>query len=70
MPISPAAQQVLCGCITADMRSPNTCCASVSLLMGDIFFDNLPILRRDAWRRVWDGWRGWDFQGTKKVVES
>ena len=19
---------------------------------------------------VWDGWRGWNFQGTKKVVES
>ena len=37
MPMSSAAQQLLCACITADMRSPNTCCASVSLLMGDIF---------------------------------
>ena len=48
--MSSAAQQLLCACITADMRSSNTCCASVSLLVGDLFLDNLPILRRDAWR--------------------
>ena len=36
MPISSAAQQLLCACITADMRSPNTCCASGNQLVGDI----------------------------------
>ena len=35
-PISSAAQQLLCACITADMRSPNTCCASGYQLVGDI----------------------------------
>ena len=40
MPILSAAQQLLCACITADMRSSNTCCASVSLLVGDIFRKN------------------------------
>ena len=34
-PISSAAQQLLCACITADMRSPNTCCASGYQLVGD-----------------------------------
>ena len=29
-----AAQQLLCACITADMRSHNTCCACVDQLMG------------------------------------
>ena len=28
------AQQLLCACITADMRSHNTCCACVDQLMG------------------------------------
>ena len=37
MPISPAAQQLLCACITADMRSPNTCCASGNQLVGGYF---------------------------------
>ena len=45
--MSSAAQQLLCACITADMRSPNTCCASGNHLVGDI--KKLPILRRDAW---------------------
>ena len=36
MPISSAAQQLLCACITADMRSPNSCCASGYQLVGDI----------------------------------
>ena len=36
MPISSAAQQLLCACITADMRSPNTCCANGNQLVGDI----------------------------------
>ena len=36
MPMSSAAQQLLCACITADMRSPNTCCASGYQLVGDI----------------------------------
>ena len=35
-PISSAAQQLLCACITADMRSPNSCCASGYQLVGDI----------------------------------
>ena len=39
MPISPAAQQLLCACITADMRSPNTCCASGNQLVGDELLD-------------------------------
>ena len=38
MPMSSAAQQLLCACITADMRSPNTCCASGYQLVGDIFY--------------------------------
>jgi len=29
----PAAQQLLCACITADMRSHNTCCASGNQLL-------------------------------------
>ena len=37
MPISPAAQQLLCACITADMRSPNTCCANGNQLVGGYF---------------------------------
>ena len=50
--MSSAAQQVLCACITADMRSPNTCCASGYQLVGDIFFlYNLPNLRQ-AFRRI------------------
>ena len=36
MPMSSAAQQLLCACITAVMRSPNTCCASGYQLVGDI----------------------------------
>ena len=36
--MSSAAQQLLCACITADMRSPNTCCASGYQLLGDIFY--------------------------------
>ena len=36
--MSSAAQQVLCACITADMRSPNPCCASGYQLVGDIFY--------------------------------
>ena len=39
MPMSSAAQQVLCACITADMRSPNTCCASGYQLVGDELLD-------------------------------
>ena len=31
--ISPAAQQLLCACITADMRLHNTCCASGNQLL-------------------------------------
>ena len=38
MPMSSVAQQLLCACITADMRSPNTCCASGYQLVGDIFY--------------------------------
>ena len=38
MPMFSAAQQLLCACITADMRSPNTCCASGYQLVGDIFY--------------------------------
>ena len=33
--MSSAAQHLLCACITADMRSPYTCCASVNQLVGD-----------------------------------
>ena len=36
MPMFSVAQQLLCACITADMRSPNTCCASGYQLVGDI----------------------------------
>ena len=39
MPMSSAAQQVLCACISAVMRSPNTCCASVNQLVGDELLD-------------------------------
>ena len=39
MPISSAAQQLLCACITADMRSPTTCCASGYQLVGDELLD-------------------------------
>ena len=38
-PISSAAQQLLCACITADMRSPNTCYASGYQLVGDELLD-------------------------------
>jgi hypothetical protein len=38
MPMSSAAQQLVGACITADMRSPNTCCASGYQLVGDIFY--------------------------------
>ena len=38
MPMFSAAQQLLCACITADMRSPNTCSASGYQLVGDIFY--------------------------------
>ncbi len=38
-PISSAAQQLLCACITADMRSPTTCCASGYQLVGDELLD-------------------------------
>ena len=34
-----AAQQLLCACITADMRSPNTCCASGYQLVDDELLD-------------------------------
>ena len=34
-PISSAAQQLLCACISAVMRSPNTCCANGYQLVGD-----------------------------------
>ena len=37
--MSSAAQQLLCACITADMRSPNTCCASGNQLVGDELLD-------------------------------
>ena len=37
-PIFPAAQQLLCACITADMRSPNTCCANGNQLVGGYLF--------------------------------
>jgi len=39
MPMSSAAQQLLCACITADMRSPTTCCASGNQLVGDELLD-------------------------------
>ena len=39
MPMSSAAQQLLCACITADMRSSNTCCASGNQLVGDELLD-------------------------------
>ena len=41
-------------------------------LIGRTFFYDGFQIRRDAWRGmgrlagVWDGWRGWNFQGTKK----
>ena len=47
-----AAQQLLCACITADMRSPNTCCASVSLLVGDIKKSPYPPSKRLAGESV------------------
>ena len=34
--MSSAVQQLLCACISAVMRSPNTCCASGYQLVGDI----------------------------------
>ena len=39
MPMFSVAQQLLCACITADMRSSNTCCASGYQLMGDELLD-------------------------------
>ncbi len=37
--MSSAAQQVLCACISAVMRSPDTCCASGNQLVGDELLD-------------------------------
>ena len=37
--MSSAAQQVLCACISAVMRSPNTCCANGYQLVGDELLD-------------------------------
>ena len=31
--VSPVAQQLLCACITADMRMHNSCCACVAQLL-------------------------------------
>ena len=39
MPMSSAAQQLLCACITVDMRSSNSCCASGYQLVGDGLLD-------------------------------
>ena len=39
MPMFSVAQQLLCACISAVMRSPNTCCASGYQLMGDELLD-------------------------------
>ena len=39
MPMSSAAQQLLCACISAVMRSPNTCCANGYQLVGDELLD-------------------------------
>ena len=36
--VSPAAQQLLCACITADMRSHIKCCACVDQLLCTKFF--------------------------------
>ena len=38
-PILSAAQQLLCACISADMHSSNTCCASGYQLVGDELLD-------------------------------
>ena len=51
-PISSAAQQLLCACITADMRSPNTCCASGNQLVGDFNIRCPFSRRRKAGRRA------------------
>ena len=37
--MSSAAQQLLCACITADIRSPDTCYASGYQLVGDELLD-------------------------------
>ena len=37
--MSSAAQQLLCACISAVMRSPNTCCANGYQLVGDELLD-------------------------------
>ena len=39
MPMFSVAQQLLCACISAVMRSPNTCCASGNQLVGDELLD-------------------------------
>ena len=36
--MSSAAQQLLCACITADIRSRDTCYASAYQLVGDEFW--------------------------------
>ena len=38
--VSPVAQQLLCACITADMRMHNTCCACVSQLLCANYYLN------------------------------
>ena len=52
--MSSAAQQLLCACITADMRSPNTCCASGYHLLCDIRKTSYPPSGRLT--GVWNGW--------------
>ena len=39
MPMFSVAQQLLCACISAVMRSPNTCCASGYQLVDDELLD-------------------------------
>mgnify|MGYP004453172527 len=39
--VSPAAQQLLCACITADMRMHNTCCACGSQLLCTNYHSDL-----------------------------
>ena len=46
--MSSAAQQLLCACITADMRSSNSCCAIGNQLVGDIFCNRYNLQRLSA----------------------
>ncbi len=39
--VSPVAQQLLCACITADMRMHNTCSACGGQLLGANYYPDL-----------------------------